>query len=100
MEYLPGEGKQADAPAQEPPAKLEYMAALYGWTAHVHEEVHRLAEEAAHVDKTLDEALKELEMFVPEDRRAGALERAATRAAVMIESPLNPLPAVPEELKP
>jgi hypothetical protein len=96
-----------------PPGKLEFAVAVYGWMRHVHLEIENLErrmrvpaishEDAQqivgavqHIHATFNEALRELELYVPEDARDTAAERAAVRRDAMLAFPLPPFPTQDE----
>lgn len=59
-----------DLPLEVTP-KVEAAALLYGWLLHIHEEV--------------EEALRQLELYVPESARSGAVDRAKARSREMLQ---------------
>ncbi len=80
---------------QLPPSKLEFQAAAYGWLTHVHYEVEDLLARMQHVHDSIEEARRELELFVPEEMRESAVARATTRRDAMVMHPLPPFPEAP-----
>ena len=90
--FEPGE---IEPPDQLPPGKLEFQAAAYGWLTHVHYEVEDLLARMQHVHDSIEQARRELELFVPEEMREDAVARATTRRDAMVAHPLPPFPEAP-----
>jgi hypothetical protein len=92
-ELPPVEPGDPEIPQGEPPAKLEFTTVAYGWLRHVHMEIENLQTYLAHIHETFEQALRDMEVYVPENLREGAIDRAASRRSAMVQ---NPLPAFPE----
>jgi hypothetical protein len=60
------QGDEEFTPSGPPPEKLEAASAAYGWLAHIAE--------------MCQVGMQDLETFVPEEAKSGAMERARARA--------------------
>ena len=97
----PGE---IEIPEESPPGKLQFDVAVYGWFRHVHGEVDEAIaamdhsdyvtalNKLHHINDSFEEGLRELELFIPEELREGALARASSRREAMASHPLPPFP--------
>jgi hypothetical protein len=102
-------GEREEPPAAGPPEKLEFEHKAYGWLKHAHQEIDELVRltredyfdvddvraKLSHLDDTFEQALRDLELHVPEDVRQEVHERAAARREAMTEHPLPPFPEHP-----
>jgi hypothetical protein len=89
----PVEPGEPEIPPGEPPVKMEFSTAAYGWLRHVDMEIENLQNYLDHIRQTFEQALRDLEVHIPEELRESALDRATSRRSAMIQ---NPLPAFPE----
>jgi hypothetical protein len=108
-----------EPPEMDPPEKVEFVERAYGWLAQVHLEVNQLSAKtgqladsmvtgefnellddiktrAGHIDDTFEQAMAELNVQVPEEKKDLAIQRASARREAMTAFPLPPFPEAGE----